>query len=122
MLIWHAVCIACGLFWPFLFCLYATFAIQRIHDIGEFTYAFEWYNYPLNLQKTMILIIVRSQERIEFNGLNFFHCNMEVFGKVLILFNFHFEFICFFLHFLIEIIFFHRFLKHPALTIVFFEV
>lgn len=82
MVFWHLANIVCSLVWPFLFCHYATIATERIADIGQFTYASDWFDYPIDIQKSMILIIARSQEPIKFSGLNVFYCNIEVFGKV----------------------------------------
>ncbi|XP_055304972.1 putative odorant receptor 85d [Sitodiplosis mosellana] len=82
LIVWCTVCITGSLLWPFLFCKFATIATNKIHNIGLLTHS-DWFTYPLDLQKSMILIIARSQEPIHFSGLNLFYCNVEVFGKII---------------------------------------
>ena len=43
-----------------------------------------WYDYPPELRKYIILAIVRSQEPVGFTGFGIFGCNLEVFAKVTI--------------------------------------
>lgn len=88
MLLMHGASIFSGSFWPFLFCNYANIATDRIDEIGLLTYTTDWFNYPLDLQKYMILIIARSQLPTQFTGLNLIYCNKEVFGKVFSKVNF----------------------------------
>lgn len=82
MMTWHMMGLVCGLFWPFLFCRFATMATERICEVADFTYDSDWFNLPVNLQKRIVLIISRSQEPIQFTGLNIFRCTLEVYGNV----------------------------------------
>lgn len=84
MLFFQGACIGAS-FWTFLFCNYATIATENVDEIGFRTYASDWFNYPLYVQKYIILIIARSQEPIQFTGFNLIYCNREMFGKVFIL-------------------------------------
>lgn len=71
-----------SMFWPYLFCYYATYITNRISFIGFAAYDTNWFDYPLDLQKHMILILARSQENVHFHGFNLIECTLEVFGKV----------------------------------------
>lgn len=82
MIAFHLLCLSTSMFWPYLFAFYATYITNRITFIGYSVYSTNWYDYPLDLQKYLILIIIRSQESVNFHGLNLIYCTMEVFGKV----------------------------------------
>lgn len=76
------LCIMCSLAWPSFYCYFANVVTDRISYIGDSVYDLNWYDYPPNLRKHMTLIIVRSQRKIYFNGLNLINCTLETFGKV----------------------------------------
>lgn len=77
-------------------------------------YDSNWPQYPLDLQKYFILMIARSQQPIDFNGLGIIHCNLEVFGNVsiLLIFSIH----KYFLFNLIQIFFIFYFIKLVLIT------
>lgn len=68
--------------WPYQFCYYATFVSDRVGFIENVTYDLNWFQFPRKMQKYVILIILRSQKRIQFNGLNLIGCSLQVFGNV----------------------------------------
>lgn len=76
------LCISSFLIWPFLFCYFANLTIEHIGRIDETSYNSNWYEFPNEIKKYLILIIARSQKPIHFNGLGMFHCTLEAFGKV----------------------------------------
>lgn len=74
--------IVCSLVLLSVFCYYANLAIDRVLSIGDTVYALNWFNYPVRMQKYLILMIARSQERIEFTGLGLIKCSLEAFGQL----------------------------------------
>lgn len=75
-------CVGIGLFWPYLLCDSATSATLTVAQLGGIAYSSEWYKYPPNVRKYVVLIIVRSQEPVYFTGLKIIPCTLEVFMKV----------------------------------------
>lgn len=69
--------------WPFLFCYYATVATFRISYIGITAYEADWFFYPPEFQKYMVLVIARSHELIFFTGFGLIRCTLEIFGRIL---------------------------------------
>lgn len=82
------VCIGCSLVWPYLFCNYSSLVTDRTTFIGTVAYNMNWIDFPLKLQKNIVLIIRSSQDRVQFTGLNLVNCSLEVFGNVRVLFMF----------------------------------
>lgn len=76
------VCIISFLIWPFLFCYFASMTTEHVANIGETVYNSNWFEYPIEFQKYVILIMARSQNPLYFNGLNLFGCTLHVFGRV----------------------------------------
>lgn len=75
-----------SLFWAWFFCYFANLATERVSIIGDTVYGLNWFNQPIDMQKYMILMILRSHERINFFGLGMIPCSLEAFGKVCTLF------------------------------------
>lgn len=78
----NIICMICSLAWSYLLCKFATLATEYIASLGDFAYNSNWYDYPPQLQKYMVLVIARSQEPIYFSGFSLVRCTLEVFGKV----------------------------------------
>lgn len=76
------ICIICASAWPFLYCYFATIASDRVLNVGKKTFDSNWYDFPQDLQKYIVLIISRSQKPIYFTGLGLVHCTLETLGKV----------------------------------------
>lgn len=76
------VCVGFSLFWPFLYCYFATFASVRISSINMAVYSSTWYSYSLNLRKFTILIIARSQQPVYFTGFNLIRATLKSFSIV----------------------------------------
>lgn len=85
--IFAAVVLSCGLFWPFLFCHYGTIATDCIRSIDLASYNANWLDYPPELRKYIIPIIAQSRSKINFNGFNLLSCSLEAFAKVLFIFR-----------------------------------
>lgn len=75
-------CLLCALFWPALICYFGTFAKDRIENAADVAYDTNWYEYPEEARKHIILIIARAQEPIFFMGHGVVRATLEVFGKV----------------------------------------
>lgn len=81
-MIYSVICIVASLMWPLLFCYYADLTTNRMAAIGNDIYCLNWYDYPFEVRKYLILMIAYSQERIYFNGFNFVSCTLVTFSKV----------------------------------------
>lgn len=71
-----------SLVWPTLFSYFANLVTDRVLAIGDSVYSLNWYDQPVGIQKYIVLMVVRSQERVQFTGLSLISCSIEVFGKV----------------------------------------
>lgn len=80
--VFNVMCIVCSTIWPSFYSYYATVATEQILTIGDATYNSNWFNYPVKMQKHVVLIVARSQKRVLFSGLNLMYCTVEYFGKV----------------------------------------
>lgn len=76
------LCIFSSLLWPFIHCYYADMTTDRMETIGEKIFEPKWVELPVKLQKPIILIISRSQQKLRFNGGGMVYCTLESFGKV----------------------------------------
>lgn len=81
-MVWAFLVAACGLIWPFLFCHFGTIATERLQSFDIIAYNANWFDYPSDLRKFIILITAQSRTKINFNGLGLIGCNLEIFGKV----------------------------------------
>lgn len=75
------------LVWPYLFCYYADSATDRISNIQRSVYNLNWYSFPPEQQKHLILIMAQSQRTVCFTGLNLIRCKLISFGMVIIKFS-----------------------------------
>lgn len=71
-----------SLFWPFLMCFFANRTTDEIANTGYTAFESDWYDYPVDVQKYLVLIIARSQKPAFFDGLYFIDCTLESFGNV----------------------------------------
>lgn len=79
------MCVICATYWQTFFCIYANRVTDEVANVGFAAYDAEWYAYPLKFQKYNLVMIARSQEIMQFSGLNFMYCTLEYYGKVSIL-------------------------------------
>lgn len=82
MILVGGISLICSLCWPFLCCYFATHTSDRINSISQMVYNSNWHNYPLKLQKYIVLVIARSQKRSLFTGFNLVACTLYTFGNV----------------------------------------
>lgn len=68
--------------WPYLFCYFANFALDRMANIRHSVYNLNWLDFPIDLQKYCIVIIAQSQRNVWFHGLKLIACSLPNFGKV----------------------------------------
>lgn len=76
------LCAVCALMWCSLFCYFANMASDRLSSLGNTVFATNWYDYPVEWQKFVILMVERSQKPVYFKGLHLIKCTLEVFGTV----------------------------------------
>lgn len=92
VLLFDMSCLLCALFWPALICSYGTFATDRIEYVADTAYDSNWYEYPMEVRKHIILCILRAQEPVYFMGHGVVRATLEVFGKVTIVLRTEFDF------------------------------
>lgn len=78
----HICTMASSLIWPYLFSYFASSTTHRMTLIGNTVFDSNWFDYPSELQKYMILIIARSQYPSQFTGLGLYDCTLKEFGNV----------------------------------------
>lgn len=76
------ICILCSLVWPSFFCYFANLVTDRILMLRDSVYGLNWSDQPMEMQKFVILMMARTQERVYFSGLGLISCSLEIFGKV----------------------------------------
>ena len=76
---------ACALGWASVYCYSASFVTERILSNGNTMWSTNWFDYPPELRKYVLLIIARSQRPVFFTGLGLIKCTMETFRAVRIL-------------------------------------
>lgn len=81
-MLFHIFSVAYSLSWTVFLCYFANFATDQVTAIGNTLYNSNWFEYTIDVQKYVILMIARSQEAIHFTGFNLFPCTLEMLGKV----------------------------------------
>lgn len=72
------------LIFMFLFCYFADEVAMNCENISLAAYNLQWYkDYPLPIQKYLILIMVRAQHPSQFHGLNMFKVSLDFFTNVI---------------------------------------
>lgn len=78
----NIIAITCSMIWPWSFCYFANLATDRLLKIDNTIYGLNWFDYPVKMQKYVILMIAQAHEQIHFSGLGMIPCTLESFGKV----------------------------------------
>lgn len=76
------VCTLFALMWIFFYCYFAAKIANNLDLINNIVYNTLWYNYPVDIQRSLIPMMRVSQKPFNFNALNMFDCNLEKFGVV----------------------------------------
>lgn len=63
-------------------CHFANLTTDHVANISYAAFESDWYEYPVDVQKYILLIMARSQNPVYFNGLGLLDCTLESFGKV----------------------------------------
>lgn len=82
MIVFAMVNIFSWLYWPFMFCYSANSVTNRMATVGDIAFDLNWFDYPPEFGKFIVLIIARFQKSMHFTGLNLFPCTLQVFGDV----------------------------------------
>lgn len=67
----------------FLCCFVGSATKEIFWRYGDISYGSVWYQFPIRLQKYVLLIIVDAQRPRVFSGLGIIELNLIAFGKVL---------------------------------------
>lgn len=60
----YLICTSVGMGLLVAFCLYGSMTTQRFESLNEFVYQLDWYRYPINVQKSLLLVIAMTNEEI----------------------------------------------------------
>lgn len=71
-----------NLFWNFLLCHTGTASSDVIASISDIIYNGNWLKYPLDYQKHVLLMLLRSQRPVYFMGFKMVRCTWENFTSV----------------------------------------
>ncbi|XP_024888077.1 odorant receptor 9a-like [Temnothorax curvispinosus] len=55
----------------------------QMEEIAYSIYSCNWYNFPLNLMRNVVFVIMRSQQPVQFVAGRFFVINLESFMTIL---------------------------------------
>lgn len=69
----------------FLYCFTGSLSTEQFYRFGSMTYESDWYKWPNELQKYVLLIIANAQRPQIFNGFNVIDLNLLAFTKVFFL-------------------------------------
>lgn len=72
--------------WPYFYCFFADLVINRMANIQQNVCNLNWYDFPMEQQRSLILIIAQSQTSRCFNGLGLVYCNLVTFQTVIVCF------------------------------------
>lgn len=81
-------CFNYGLSWSYLLCYSATSTTLDVANVGNVVYNSRWYEFPLTVRKSIILILIRSQSPVYFTGFKLIRCTLESFMQVRTLLSF----------------------------------
>lgn len=63
-------------------CYFANMTSDLVTHTSYAAFESDWYTYPMDIQKFIILIVRRAQNPVKFKGLNVIDCTVETYGKV----------------------------------------
>lgn len=81
--VYFTMILAIVFFWPYFYCHFATMASDRMSNIGNVVYDSNWYEFPLELQKNCILIMVQAQQNVYITGFELIRCTLLSYQRVL---------------------------------------
>lgn len=87
-------CLISACLWPLLFCIFANITTDRIASIGDSAFNANWIDFPPDLRKYIIMIIMRSNDKVYFTGLGIVRCTLAVFAEVIEAFILIFVVLC----------------------------
>lgn len=71
-----------SIFFIFLYCAVGSFVTNQFLRYADITYESIWYEFPIDLQKYLVLIIADAQRPKVFDGLGIIDLNLMTFIKV----------------------------------------
>lgn len=74
--------LCCVFIWPFTFCYCAHFTTNRISFIQNTIYNLDWHDFPIELQKQLVLIMAEAQTPLYFSGFGLIRCTLFSFLMV----------------------------------------
>lgn len=66
----------------FVYCYFGQKVTTKFGQIANEAYASQWYNYPLNEQKALMLMMIRAQRPFYFTGYFISSCSLPTFKAV----------------------------------------
>lgn len=68
--------------WLYVFCEFGQQTTQCFDDLHGTVFGMDWYLLPIEMQKTIPMIISMAQKEVHIQGFGNFHSTREVFMKV----------------------------------------
>lgn len=81
----NVLCLIEGLSYTFILCYYATETTTSLSDIADTIYESVWFLQPITIQKTLILMMARSQRPVVYMGFKIIECTTASFMRVYLL-------------------------------------
>lgn len=66
----------------FLYCFFGNKLTDDLLSMNDLVYESEWYHYPVQTQRYLILIMARAQQPFYISAYNVMPCTLENYGKV----------------------------------------
>lgn len=79
---YYVLTLVCVFVWPYFFCYFASFVIDRMANIQHTVYNLNWLDFPIEQRKYFIVIMAQSQRNVRFHGLKLVSCSLPIFVKV----------------------------------------
>ena len=79
----------CTMFFSFfqiyIFCQLGEMVSGKFMDLSETIYQLEWYNFPPEIQRILIILLINTEEPVEFVAYGNIVCSCETYKKVIFL-------------------------------------
>lgn len=66
----------------FLYCYFGNVLTFNLLQLGDTVYCSEWYNYPIDVQQYIVMILRRTQKPFIISALGMMPCTLENFQAV----------------------------------------
>lgn len=72
-----------GMTWLLVLCSSGDYLTQRFDSVSNAIYLLDWYTFPTDIQKDLLILLTLAQNSIYLEGYADIQCTNEIFKKVL---------------------------------------